>query len=172
MSVFDRHAQHHSIGDIYHSHHQWLRSWLTGRLNCSDMAADLVQDTFVKIMQKQRAEAGFRIDYPRRYLRMVANGLMVDYFRRRSVEQAYLNVLAQKPEPVTISSEEREIILQTLQQLDTLLDAMPSAVRRAFIMSRLDGLTYQQIAEQLDVSLRTVKRYMQQAFIQCLDLML
>jgi len=45
-------------------------------------------------------------------------------------------------------------------------------MRQAFLLSRLDGLTYQQIADQLGVSLRSVKRYMQQAFVQCLDLIL
>ncbi len=76
------------------------------------------------------------------------------------------------PEPASISAEEREIILETLQQLDKMLDAMPARMRQAFLLSRLDGLTYQQIADQLGVSLRSVKRYMQQAFVQCLDLIL
>ena len=157
---------------LYANHNGWLRTWLRQRLQCTETAADIAQDTFVGLMQKHRADDNFSISYPRRYLRMVANSLMVDHFRRRAVEQAYLDTLAALPEPVTLSIEEREIILQTLQQLDRLLDAMPSRVRRAFLMSRLDGLTYGQIAEQLGVSLRTVKRYMQQAYIQCLDLML
>ena len=157
---------------LYAGHHGWLRGWLCKNLGCSETAADIAQDTFVKIMHKQRMEAGFTIGYPRRYLRMVANSLMVDYFRRRSVEQTYLEALAQRPEPATISTEEREILLETLQQLDRLLDTMPPAMRQAFLLSRLEGFTYQQIADHLGVSLRTVKRYMQQAFIQCLDLML
>lgn len=157
---------------LYSNHHGWLRGWLCKHLSCSETAADLAQDAFVKVMQKQRMETGFRIGYPRRYLSMVANSLMIDHFRRRAVEQAYLDALVQLPEPASISAEEREIILETLQQLDKLLDAMPSAIRQAFLLSRLDGFTYPQIAERLGVSLRTVKRYMQQAFIQCLDLML
>lgn len=157
---------------LYSGHHGWLRGWLRKNLGCSETAADLAQDTFLKVMQKQQADTGFSISYPRRYLRMVANSLMVDHFRRRAVEQAYLDVLAQQPEPATISAEERQILLETLQQLDRLLDTMPLAMRQAFLLSRLDGLTYQQIAERLGVSLRTVKRYMQQAFIQCLDQML
>lgn len=161
-----------NVETLYKAHHGWLRNWLCKQLNCSQTAADLMQDTFVRVMQKQRDDEQFKISYPRRYLRMTANSLMLDHFRRRAVEQAYLEALAEMPEAYAISTEERQIILQTLQQLDSLLDAMPAAVRQAFLLSRLDGLSYPQIAEQLQVSLRTVKRYMQQAYMQCLDLLL
>ena len=160
------------IHDLYIGHSGWLQGWLRSKLNCSDTAADLAHDTFIRVMQKQRADASFDILYPRSYLRMVANSLVVDLFRRRSVERAYIEAMAHFPEAVIISEEEREIILQTLQQLDKMLDSLPNAAREAFLLSRLDGLTYVQIAEKLGVSQRTVTRYMQQAFEQCLELML
>lgn len=160
------------LHNLYSGYNGWLRGWLCKQLGCSETAADLAQDTFIKVMLKQREDRSFGISYPRRYLRMVAGSLMVDHLRRRMVEQAYLEALAQLPEPASITTEEREIILQTLQQLDRLLDAMPSAVRQAFLLSRIDGLSYPQIAESLGVSERTIKRYMQQAFVQCLELML
>jgi len=43
-------------------------------------------------------------------------------------------------------------------------------VKRAFLLSQINGLKYDDIAEQLGVSLITVKRYMKQAFVQCLML--
>ncbi|MFT6492150.1 MAG: RNA polymerase sigma-70 factor (ECF subfamily) [Porticoccus sp.] len=165
-------AQQVDFHGLYNDHHGWLRCWLRKSTGCSETAADLAQDTFVKVMQKQREDSGFAIGYPRRYLRIVAGSLMVDHFRRRAVEKAYADALMLLPEPASISAEEREIILETLQQLDKMLDAMPARMRQAFLLSRLDGLTYQQIADQLGVSLRSVKRYMQQAFVQCLDLIL
>ncbi|MBL7251439.1 sigma-70 family RNA polymerase sigma factor [Alloalcanivorax sp. C16-2] len=154
---------------LYRGHHGWLRGWLCHRLGCSETAADLAQDTFVRIMQRQRQERDFTVSHPRQYLRLVANGLMVDHFRRRAVEQAYLEALAQRPEAATLALEEQQIILETLQQLDRMLDTLPAATRRAFLLSRLDGLTYPQIAERLGVSSRTVKRHMQRAFLACLD---
>ena len=51
-----------------------------------------------------------------------------------------------------------------------MLDSLPSVARQAFLLSQLDGLTYAQIASELDVSLITVKRHMLRAFRACLTL--
>jgi RNA polymerase sigma-70 factor (ECF subfamily) len=61
-------------------------------------------------------------------------------------------------------------VLETLNEIDSMLDALPSLVRRTFLLSQLDGMKYEDIAQQLGVSLSSVKRYMAQAFRQCLAL--
>ena len=52
-----------------------------------------------------------------------------------------------------------------------LLGSLPDRVRQAFLLAQIEGLKYEAIAERLGVSLGSVKRYMQQAFRQCLELM-
>ena len=49
-----------------------------------------------------------------------------------------------------------------------LFDGLPVRVRRVFLWSQLEGLGYREIAERLEVSERTVKRYMAQAYEHCL----
>ncbi|WP_188380611.1 sigma factor [Oxalicibacterium faecigallinarum] len=39
-----------SIADIYSQHHGWLLRWLRGKLRCADQAADLAQDTFLRLL--------------------------------------------------------------------------------------------------------------------------
>ncbi|GAA3576853.1 MULTISPECIES: sigma-70 family RNA polymerase sigma factor [Marinobacter] len=167
----DELAQRRDINALYTGHHDWLQRWLSRQTGCSEMAADLAQETFLRVIHKQQKDQCFSISYPRRYLRMAANSLMIDLFRRRAVEQAYQEALAQRADTCTLPLEEREIILETLQRLDRLLGQLPGPVRQAFLLSRLEGLTYAEIGDQLKVSERTVKRYMQQAFVLCLDLM-
>ena len=48
--------------------------------------------------------------------------------------------------------------------------ALAPKAREAFVLSQLEGLTYAAIAERLQTSERTVKRYMQQGFERCLAL--
>ena len=71
-----------------------------------------------------------------------------------------------------LSVEARAILLETLEELDSLLDELPAKVRTAFLLSQLEGLSYEDIAAQMQISVRTVTRYMAQGFRQCLLVML
>ena len=57
--------------------------------------------------------------------------------------------------------------LETLMELDAMLAGMGARLREAFFLSVLEGKTYQQIADALNVSLRTVKNDMAKAMEHC-----
>lgn len=159
------------VHNLYTDHHSWLYNWLRRRMGCSHTAADLAQDTFVRILARRgdvAPESLQPLQEPRAYLWAIAKGLVVDNLRRRSLEHAYLEALAQLPEASSISPEEQEILLQTLHRIDALLDQLPAQVRQAFLLSQIQGLTYAEIAQQMNLSQRTIKRYMQQGFAQCI----
>lgn len=157
---------------LYREHGSWLRVWLRARTGCCHQAADLAQDTFVRVLARREELRRVPMRQPRAFLRVIANGLLIDHFRRRAVEQAFWEALAAQPEWSVASLEEREILLETLQRIDAVLDRLPAPVRRAFLLSQLDGCSYAKIAVQMGVSLRTVKRYMQQGFTHCLATLL
>ena len=165
-------AINQEVAALYSNHQGWLQGWLRRRLGDPCTAADLTQDTFLRVMLKSRSGEVFNLDEPRAYLTTVAKRLMVNYFERQSLERAFLGTLETLPESVVPSLEERAIILETLHELDALLDALPAKVRTAFLMSQLEGRTYDDIAADLQVSVRTVTRYMVQAFSQCLHIMM
>jgi len=149
-----------AVGDLYVEHSAWLRGWLRKRMGNHSDAADLVQDTFVKVI---KARSALDIREPRVYLTTVAKGLMIDLFRRRSLEQAYLETLASLPAALIPSAETQAILFETLLELDRLLSGLGARVRQVFILSQLDGLTYPQIASKLGISLRTVNSHMAKA---------
>jgi RNA polymerase sigma-70 factor (ECF subfamily) len=98
---------------------------------------------------------------------MIAKGLLVDLLRRRSLEQSYLEALAAIPQCQQPSLEEQAILLQALIDIDRMLQGLGSKVRQTFILSQFDGLTYPQIAERLNISIRTVNNYMAKAMEHC-----
>ena len=104
---------------------------------------------------------------PRAFLTTVAKRVLFNHYRRQDLERAYLQALADLPEAVAPSEEERAIILQTLVALDQLLDGLPSPVKRAFLLAQLDGLSYAQIGAQLGISIATVKRHLNKAALRC-----
>ena len=151
---------------LYRDHNGWLQNWLKRRLGNAWDAADLSQDTFLRVLASAQPLA--EVHEPRAYLLTVGKRLLSNFYTRRSLEQAYLDALAQLPEESVPSPEQRWLLLETLQALDELLNGLPPVVRRAFLWSQLEGLGYRQIAERLKVSERTVKRYMAQAYEHCL----
>ncbi|WP_073524365.1 sigma-70 family RNA polymerase sigma factor [Pseudomonas fluorescens] len=149
---------------LYNDHHHWLTVWLRRKLGCPDNAADLAQDTFIRVLSAR--ESATLIE-PRAFLTTVAKRVLFNFYRRQDLERAYLEALAQTPEHVAPSEEDRAIILQTLLELDQLLDGLPKQVKRAFLLAQLDGLTYAQIGAQLGISIATVKRHLTKAAMRC-----
>ena len=158
-----------SVDSIYRSHHGWLKRWLLKGVNCSETAADLAHDTFVRVIQRDLE--GIAVREPRAYLRHIAKGLMINHWRRRDIEHAYLQALAASPEPEAPSVEERTFILETLYEIDTALSRLPREVKQAFLLAQLGGLKYRDIAQRLGVSEVSVKRYVKRALVQCLTVL-
>jgi RNA polymerase sigma-70 factor (ECF subfamily) len=104
---------------------------------------------------------------PRRYLATIARGLVTDLFRRRTLEQSYLDYLAQLPQSLAPSPEEQAIVQQTLLDVDRMLQGLAPKVREAFVLSHFEELSYPEIAERLGVSLRTVSNYLTRAMEHC-----
>lgn len=157
------------VETLYVDHHGWLLSWLRRRLGNAFDAADLAQDTFVRVMASRRLPADLG-QAPRALLTHVAKGLVVDHWRRKEVERAYLEALACLPEAQAPSPEARLQILQALCRIDAMLQTLPPRTREIFLCAQLDGLGYPQIAERMGTSLVTVKRHMRTAFAACLAL--
>ncbi|MGE8408072.1 MAG: sigma-70 family RNA polymerase sigma factor [Pseudomonas sp.] len=155
-----------NVEALYSGHHGWLYARLCRKLGNAMDAADLAHDTFARILASNVSV----FDEPRAYLNCVAGGILANWWQRKSLERAYLAALAQLPEPQVPSPEVRLLVLETLHEIDAMLDTLPPLVRRAFLLSQLGGMKYEDIASEIDVSLITVKRYMKQAFLKCLAL--
>lgn len=153
------------LATLYRNHHGWLQGWLRRRLGCAADAADLAQDAFLRLLANPR-----QFNSPpeaRGYLRSMANGLCIDLWRRREVEQAWLQTLACRPEALEPSPEQRALIVETLLEIGDMLGRLPQKAAAAFVMAQVDGLPYREIAAQLGVSERMVKKYMALAMLQC-----
>lgn len=151
---------------LYCDHHDWLRNWLRGRLGCAQHAADLAHDTFMRLLSRGAIDED--LHRPRAYLTTIARALLIDHWRRQDIERAWLETLAAQPEAVEPSPEQRAIVLETLFEVDAMLRKLAPNVRRAFIAAQLHGATYREIAAELGVSERMVKKYMATAMLHCL----
>jgi RNA polymerase sigma factor (sigma-70 family) len=157
---------------LYRDHHGWLQSWLHRKLGNAFDAANLAHDTFLRILSARDKRGAFDLDLdlrePRAYLTTVAGRLVLNHYRRLSLERAYLEALAALPASQVPSPEDQAVILETLHEIDAMLDRLSAKTRTTFLLAQLEGLTYAEIAERLQVNIRTVKRYMAAAYEECI----
>ena len=152
-------------GLLYADHHAWLRSWLQRRLGNAADAADLAHDAFLRLLLKPKVFGS--APEARVYLRTMANGLCIDLWRHREVEQAWLDALAARPEATEPSPEHRAIVIETLCEIGAMLARLPEKTATAFVLAQVHGMTYREIGVELGVSERMIKKYMAQAMLHC-----
>lgn len=155
-----------AFAGLYAEHSTWLQGWLRRRIGDAFTAADVAQDTFLSLLDRQTSAEDIR--EPRPFLATVANRLLAHRHRRQLLETAYLEALACLPEDAAPSPEARLMAVQSLQEIDHVLDGLPPRVREAFLLAHLAELSYAEIAERLQVSASSVKQYLARANRECL----
>lgn len=150
---------------MFRQHNGYLLGWLRRRLGDTSDAADVAQDTYLRLLQSRQHLSS--AESPRALLTHIAKGLVNDLWRRRSLESAYLDALAQAPEDTAPDPESRALVLEALLAIDAMLERLPAMVRHVFLLSQIEGLTYPQIAQELCISVRTVQNYMVRAIEAC-----
>lgn len=135
-----------------------------------DAAADLVQESFARVLMMERA--GQAILDPRALLRQVALRLKIDMDRRADIRQHDdIDSLADsaalalpsylQPEEAYASSQAAQAYLQAIEQL-------PARCREAFSMYAFDGLPNKEIAERMGISLSMVNQYISRGKLACM----
>jgi RNA polymerase sigma factor (sigma-70 family) len=167
VSIWDTASSSHQVEHLYCDHHSWLQGWLRKKLGNTFDAADLAQDVFMRLLRKKAAGTEQVLREPRAYLTTIAHGLVVEHWRRRELEQTWLELLATMPEPEVPSPENRLIFLEALISIDLMLASLKPQVRTAFLLAQLEGMTCPQIAERIGKSVATVERYIASALRHC-----
>lgn len=154
----------HPVADLYADHHRWLHAWLRKKLGCTHQAADLVHDTYLRLLRRDEMP---RLEEPRAFLLTVAQRVLANHWRHQRIERAFLETLAQWPQALAPSAEEKACLIDALVEIDRLLDGLPAVVKRCFLHAQLDGMSHGEIAAELGISLSSVKRYLVKAGARC-----
>ncbi|MGI2198952.1 sigma-70 family RNA polymerase sigma factor [Shewanella baltica] len=152
------------INNLYRDNQFWLRGWLYSRVGCSETAADLAQDTFLRLLKTGNLPPSGE---SRRFLTRIAKGLMIDAYRRQKIEEAYLESLSLMPETFIPGPEIHHVIIETLAEIAVMLDNLPDNVRLTLLLRQIEGLSYADIAKQLSVSVSSVEKYVARGLAAC-----
>jgi RNA polymerase sigma-70 factor (ECF subfamily) len=144
---------------LYRRHKGWLSAWLRLRYG-PDEAEDLLQETFLKAAASRQL-ADVRL--PRPWLLAIALNIARDQHRRRAARPPAAGASdAEALERLGVSSEQYEAVF-----LKQVILSLPPRLREVMLLSRFAGLTYEEIATRLGISIKAVEARMTKALALC-----
>jgi RNA polymerase sigma-70 factor (ECF subfamily) len=124
----------------------------------NDMPAseEVVQDLFY-VVWKERAQLSIGISV-KSYLYRAVQNRAFHYLKHVQVQEAFQETMRYNDLETDFVTPETELEYKELEkQLLVTLQRLPERQRRVFCMNRFDGKTYNEIAPELSVSIKTVE---------------
>jgi RNA polymerase sigma factor (sigma-70 family) len=141
---------------------QWLTRFFRRRVQNDSEIEDMVQDVFTRMVARDSAEP---VEHLGGYVLRTASSVLTDWARRRSSRGAGLHVeLNSEVHGEDVIDPERILDgKQALHAATAALLSLPERTRTVFILRRLEGQRYQDIAAHLGISVSAVEKHMVRA---------
>lgn len=146
---------------------RFIRIKTGGNQDCDDV----MQDLYVRLSQIDDLPARMadRLDTARSYLVQIANHLLIDRARREisRCRDLHSSIETIENEPASAIHEPERSLMnkRKLQLIDKALMRLKPEHRKAFLLHRVEGLSYRQISDQLAVSVSTIEKYISAALV-------
>jgi len=154
------HTSHEVIfEEAFKSNFKALYAYSYTMLQDEGMAEEIVQTVFLKLWEnRERMTIHTSL---RAYLYKSVYNESLNYLKHRKVQRRYMEeaMVAHKQQ----QTEETEADNELQRQLQRALRQLPEKCRTVFQLSRFEELKYQEIAERLGISLKTVEAHMGKA---------
>jgi len=149
-----------ALEEAFHACYPGMCSFIRAQVGSAETAEDLVQDVFMRVWQtRERLDPDGSL---RSFLYRAAHNAALNYLKHRNVENRWLRVAATSPE-ATVPGDDPAATEELRAAVAASVAALPERCRAIFLMNRQDGLTYNEIARTLDISVKTVETQMGRA---------
>ena len=142
---------------IYDNHFDNLRRYLYYRSGDQDLSADIAQNVFMKIWKK-------KIDITKGNIKSLLFKMGTDEFisnyRRSKIERDYVNTQDFK---LVYETNDQNDFAEKKQKFEKALMNLTDKQRVALLMNKMEGLTYKEIAESLNLSQKAIEKRISQA---------
>lgn len=143
---------------LFRLHYRPLCGFALGYLKDKDHAEDIVQELFVRLWQ-DRESLSIQASVKSYLFTAVRNRCL-----NALVVKKRMRPLDEKMEAMPAGEEREENELsERMARVQAAIEALPTERRKVFRLSRNEGLKYHQIAERLDISVKTVENQMGKA---------
>ncbi len=145
------------IENIFHQYYSPLCNYATKIISDNTIAEDIVQDLFIQLWENKKLE---NIENTERFLLRSTKYKCIDYLRTKRID----NEISLENLPEIIYTEDNDINEEDIEPLlQYYTSKLPPKTREVFLLSRKSGLTYKEIANDLNISVKTVENQMSRA---------
>ncbi|BCA56608.1 putative RNA polymerase sigma factor FecI [Nitrospira sp. KM1] len=160
---------HLQLEELFAGQREALSRRLMRLVGSKELAADLIQETFVRLLGIAATQTVLN---PRALLFRTASNLAIDHLRRQKIENRHIRETVPLEAAEQVASQaatpERELWgKQQLQCVQTAIDALPTPIREVFLLHRLHGYAYHEIAAMQGISESAVDKRMNRALKEC-----
>lgn len=120
---------------------------------------DVIQEMYARFLTMDSLES---IRFPRQYALLTARGIIIDHIRHSrvvSITSSGNLELLEIAEPEA-NGEERLEFQQEIRAVRDALEQLPAPCRETLILRRVEGLSQKEVARRLNISEKTVEKYM------------
>lgn len=142
----------------YDEYFDAIRSYIYYRSGDEELSSDLAQEVFLRLFEK---DFEFIESKTKNLLYSIANQAFLMHLRGKKVSDRHLQSIELRYE-----NEDPQQQLQYAElkkEYEKTLADMPEGQRVVFLMSRTEDLTYREISERLELSVKAVEKRMSQA---------
>ena len=148
---------------VYQQYFQPLHRYAFTLVEDTEWAQDIVQDVFLAYLRKIQAPA--TILHPQAYLYRSVYNTAITQIRKKASEQKVnkhypAGDAMESHQDFLIQDEQAKQLNKNVQEV---LHQLPEQCRTAFVKSRKEGKRYQQIAMEMDISVKTVEAHISKA---------
>lgn len=141
-----------------------MESLVSRRVGCRATAADLVQELFLRFWRRPQVE----VEALDTYLLRCAGNLAIDHLRSESARGRASDALP--GDELASPGSEPQAALETdsdLRRIEVALRALPERTRQIFLLNRIHGRKYADIAKAMNLSQSAVEKHMMRALEAC-----
>lgn len=149
-----------AIEFLFREHYDYLCRAVYRVLPKADIVEDLVQDVFFELWKKHDT-IEINISF-RAYLRRAAVNKTLNYIRNQRLKIVDTEHAPELHSGIT-EAEELLKAAELQARIDDAIDELPERCRMVFVLSRFEEKSYKEIAEELDISIKTVENQISKA---------
>lgn len=157
-----------SVHEIIRLHHTVLLNWLRGRLSIPEDAYDVAQEAYVRML---KYEGSRDIQSPLAILKRIAMNVAYDLGRANRSRHSDRHVRFEETDIESNHPSIEHVIEaeENYRQVCKAIADLPFKCRQVFLLNRIRGMSYAEIATHCDISVKMVEKHISQALLVCMQ---